>query len=101
MAFNVVEKKLVGLFDFSDVAVGDMNLEFVHLLKFDLNFTKKIIESYTKKTGRKCDLNRVRLYKQLNTLADFAFQLNNPHTKRYQEYLQLFRKWIHEPNLPL
>lgn len=101
MAFDLEKKKLIGVFDFSDVAIGDVNLEFVHLLKFDQDFTKQIVDSYTMKTGRLCDLGRTRLYKQLNTLADFAFQLENSQTPRYQEYLQTFRKWVHNPNSPL
>lgn len=101
MAFDPEQKKLVGVFDFSDVAIGDVNLEFVHLLKFDPDFTKQIVVSYTTKTGRSCNLERARLYKQLNTLADFTFQLENAQTPHYQEYLQIFRGWIDNPNSPL
>ena len=98
MAFDQEEKKLVGVFDFSDVAIGDVNLEFVHLLKFNPDFTKQIMDSYTIKTGRLCNPERTRLYKQINTLADFSFQMQ---TLRHQEYLQIIRKWIDNPNSPL
>lgn len=94
MAFEFEKEQLNGVFDFSDVAIGDLNLEFVHLWKFDPVFAKQITESYSKKTGRTCDLERTKLYKQLNMLADFAFQFKNEEI--YQSYVDTIRGWMNE-----
>ena len=94
MAFDIKKKKLNGIFDFSDVMVGDINLDFNCLYRFGQKFLEDIIKNYSRLSDRKLDKRRIILYSWINEISDLALCINRPNSKIYKNVIKEIRGWI-------
>ena len=99
MAFDYKTKKLNGIFDFSDAMIGDINLDFSPLYKFDPYFMKAVVEKYQDLTGRKLNLRHMIIYERINELCDLAEFINKPSSKVYKQVMMRIKKWKKEINI--
>ena len=111
MAFDVATKKLNGVFDFGDVIIGDINMDFYGLYKFDPYFMKDVAEKYQELTNRKLNLRRMVIYGRINELSDLAELIDQPESivyknammriEKWSKEMDLFRKWLYEKTWPM
>jgi aminoglycoside phosphotransferase (APT) family kinase protein len=94
MAFDYDNKKLNGIFDFSDLAIGDVNLDFHPFCKFDPYFMKAVAEKYQELTGRRLSLRRMVIYSRINELCDLAEFIDRPESRVYKNAMERIDKWL-------
>ena len=94
MAFDLKKKQLNGIFDFGDVMTGDLNREFCYLFRLDPVIMQEIISKYQKISGRKIDIERVKIYAKINEMSDLSFYVDKPNSKIYYKALKNIRKWM-------
>lgn len=99
MAFDVNAKKLNGVFDFGDSMIGDVNMDFYPLYKFDPYFMKAVAEKYQELTGRKLNLRRMVIYGRVNELSDLAELIDQPESTVYKNAIMRIEKWSLEIDL--
>ncbi|MBI2639511.1 MAG: aminoglycoside phosphotransferase family protein [Candidatus Sungbacteria bacterium] len=99
MAFDATAKKLNGVFDFGDIMVGDVNMDFYPLYKFDPYFMKAVAGKYQKLTGRKLNLRRMVIYGRINELSDLAELIDQPESAVYKNAIIRIEKWNLEMDL--
>lgn len=99
MAFDATAKKLNGVFDFGDVMIGDMNMDFYPLYKFNPFFMKAVAEKYQELTGRKLNLRRMVIYGRINELSDLAELIDRPESTVYKNAIIRIEKWNKELDL--
>lgn len=99
MAFDANAKKLNGVFDFGDSMIGDVNMDFYPLYKFDPYFMKAVAEKYQELTGRKLNLRRMVIYGRVNELSDLAKLVDQPESIVYRNAIMRIEKWNLELDL--
>ena len=99
MAFDATAKKLNGVFDFGDIMIGDVNIDFYPLYKFDPYFMKAVAEKYQELTGRKLNLRRMVICGRINELSDLAEFINQPESTVYKNAILRIEKWNKELDL--
>lgn len=99
MAFDATAKKLNGVFDFGDIMIGDVNMDFYPLYKFDPYFMKAVAEKYQELTGRKLNLRRMVIYGRINELSDLAELIDQPESTVYKNAIMRIEKWNKELDL--
>lgn len=99
MAFDATAKKLNGIFDFGDVMIGDVNMDFYPLYKFDPYFMKAVAEKYQALTKRKLNLRRMVVYGRINELSDLAELIDQPESTVYKNAIMRIQKWNKEMDL--
>jgi len=87
MAYGEKEGRLIGIFDFGDIAVDDVNREFACLLSLDEKITISIIKEYEKITQKKIDRWRVYYNAVIVDASILAVYVNRKQTKIYREAL--------------
>lgn len=99
MAFDATAKKLNGVFDFSDIMVGDVNLDFQSLYKFNPSVMKAVAEKYQELADRKLNLRRMVLYGRVNELSDLAEFIDKPESTIYKNAMMRIQQWNSEMDL--
>ncbi len=99
MAFDTTAKKLNGVFDFGDIMIGDVNMDFYPLYKFDPYFMKAVTEKYQELTSRKLNLRRMVIYGRINELSDLAELIDQPESTVYKNAIVRIKKWNLEMDL--
>jgi len=99
MAFDATAKKLNGVFDFGDIMIGDVNMDFYPLYKFDPSFMRAVVEKYQELTSRKLNLRRMVIYGRINELSDLAEFIDQPESKVYKNAMMRIEKWNLETDL--
>ena len=99
MAFDATAKKLNGVFDFGDIMIGDVNMDFYPLYKFDPYFMKAVAEKYQELTSRKLNLRRMVIYGRINELSDLAELIDQPESTVYKNAVIRIKKWNLEMDL--
>ncbi|HZS45255.1 MAG TPA: aminoglycoside phosphotransferase family protein [Blastocatellia bacterium] len=99
MAFDDVNRKLNGVYDFGDICVGDVNMDFYPLYKFDPNFMKAVVEKYQEFSGRRLNLRRMVIYGRMGELCDLAEYIDKPQSPVYQNALHRVIKWQSEMDI--
>lgn len=99
MAFDSTSKKLNGVFDFGDIMIGDVNMDFYPLYKFDPYFMKAVAEKYQELTSRKLNLRRMVIYGRINELSDLAELIDQPESTVYKNAIIRIKKWNLEMDL--
>lgn len=92
MAFDATSKKLNGVFDFGDIMIGDVNMDFYPLYKFDPYFMKAVAEKYQELTSRKLNLRRMVIYGRINELSDLAELIDQPESTVYKNAIIRIKK---------
>ncbi|MFA6255385.1 MAG: aminoglycoside phosphotransferase family protein [Patescibacteria group bacterium] len=98
MAFDKSRGRLNGIFDFSDVMIGDIHLDFIY--HFDINFMQDLINKYQQITNIK-NLNKRRaiIYTRINEISDLAAVINQPNCQVYKRVIKDLKKWQKEKNI--
>ena len=99
MAFDAEAKRLNGVFDFGDVRVEDVCMDFCHLYKFDPGLMKAVAEKYGELTGRRLSLRRMVMHGRIQELADLAEFIDRPESTVYRNALMRIEKWSGEMDL--
>ncbi len=100
IAFDPDTKKLNGIFDFGDVAIGDINKEFAPLYKLDSKFLEKVISQYEIVTGRSVSLRRVVLHERIQEITDLVLEfIDKPDSGVYKRAMGRIKKWMGERTL--
>jgi aminoglycoside phosphotransferase (APT) family kinase protein len=99
MAFDATAKKMNGVFDFGDIMIGDVNMDFYPLYKFDPYFMKAVAEKYQELTSRKLNLRRMVIYGRINELSDLAELIDQPESTVYKNAIIRIKKWNLEMDL--
>jgi aminoglycoside 2''-phosphotransferase len=94
MAFDTSRQKLNGVFDFSDVMFGDINLDFNPLCRFGLDFVKQILNEYSRVSGKKnLNVRKIFVYYLINGISDLASVIYKPKSKVYRNGLKEIKQW--------
>lgn len=99
MAFDYKGKRLNGIFDFSDVMIGDINMDFYPLYKFDPYLMKAVVEKYQFLTGLRLNLRRMVIYGRINEICDLAEFINQPESRIYKKVMRYIQKWEKEMDI--
>jgi hypothetical protein len=84
VAFSQKEEKLTGIFDFSDVAINDVNIEFYRLFLLDPELAVMTIKKYEKLSGRRVSLERVFANAIICAAAIWGVYSKKPNSKKAQ-----------------
>jgi len=99
MAFDDANKRLNGIYDFGDVCVGDVNMDFYPLYKFHPYFMKAVVEKYQQFSGRQLSLRRMVIYGRMGELCDLAEYIDSPQSAVYVNALQRVVRWQSEMDI--
>jgi len=80
MAFDASTGRLNGVFDFADVMIGDVNLDFHPLFRLDPLLMKAVAEEYARLSGRLLSLRRMVIYAFVNELCDLGSFMDRPRS---------------------
>jgi len=87
VAFNKKSGRLNGVFDFGDVAVEHISIEFYRLFSFDQQLAVNVIKQYEKVSGRKISVERVFITAVVGAAAMLGVHNRNPNSKKYKDAL--------------
>ena len=96
MAFDPVARKLNGIFDFGDIATGDIHSDFNPLYSFNRDLLERVVLRYQELSGRTLSLRRIVLYDRINSLSDLAEVIDKPESEVYQHVLRRIAHWKKE-----
>lgn len=88
VAFDEKNRKLKGIFDFGDVAVEHISMEFYRLFSFDQKLTIDVIKYYEKISGRKIDIHRVFTSAVVSVAAMLGVYGGKKNSKKYKDTLK-------------
>lgn len=91
MAFNRKSQRLNGIFDFSDVAIEDINKEFCSLFSLDQKFAISVIKQYEKLSGQKIDIKKVFINSVISAASILGVFIDKPMSKNYKYALNDLR----------
>jgi len=94
IAFDMTSRKLHGVFDFGDVMIGDVNMDFYPLYQFNPNFMKAVAEKYQEIADRKLNLRKIVVYGRISKLTDFCQFIDQPQSAVYKNSLIRINQWI-------
>lgn len=92
VAFNKKSGRLNGIFDFGDVAVEHISMEFYRLFIFDQSLGTDVIKEYEKISGRKVSVKRVFITAVISVAAMLGVYNRKPSSKKYQDALKDLRR---------
>jgi len=92
MAFNRKSGRIKGIFDFSDVAIEDVNREFCSLFSLDKAFTMDVIKRYEKRSGRIIDRERVFINAVISEASVLGVFIDKPDSKDYKRAFNSLRR---------
>lgn len=72
MAFDHVRQQLNGIYDFADSGFGSLHQDFIYSTFVSFDLTWRIIDRYTRMTGRTIDKERVVLLTGAHRLSELA-----------------------------
>lgn len=87
VAFDKKSGRLNGIFDFGDVAVEHISIEFYRLFSFDSNLAINVIKQYEKISGRKISVERVFVTAVVSIAAMLGVYNRQPKSKKYKDAL--------------
>jgi len=87
VAFDKESGRLKGIFDFGDVAVEHISMEFYRLFSFDQQLAINVIKQYEKISGRKVSVERVYIAAVISIAAMLGVYNRQPKSKKYQDAL--------------
>lgn len=88
VAFDKSLGRLTGVFDFSDVAVSNIYMEFYRLFAFNKKLTTEVINKYKKLSGRPIDIQKVFISAVVGVGAEIGFYSLKPNSKEYKDSLK-------------
>lgn len=86
-------KHLNGVFDFGDIAVGDVHLDFLQLYKFDPDLLRMVVDEYERLSKRKLSMSRIIAYAKVNELCDLKEFFDKPESSVYKNAIERLKRW--------
>ena len=99
MAFDAHASRLNGIFDFGDIAIGDVHREFSPLHLLDPALLEATVASYRRSTGVQLSLRRMVLLQRLDRLSDLAETIDQPGNIEPEKVLRELRHWMNDPDI--
>jgi aminoglycoside 2''-phosphotransferase len=93
ITFDLHSRRLTGVFDFGDVAIGDIHQEFEPILKRDLRFFRAVQSEYARQSGLEISERRVMQYSVLYQAKNLIINRENQSSERYAKALNRIGKW--------
>jgi Phosphotransferase enzyme family len=87
VAFDKQSGRLNGIFDFGDVAIEHISIEFYRLFCFDQQLAINVIKQYEKISCRKISIERVFITAVISEAAMLGVYNRKPNSKKYQDAL--------------
>ena len=99
IAFDPVNKKLNGVFDFGDSCIADIHFEFAPMYKFSTELLENTLHKYEVLANIKLSLRKIVLRGRMNELGDLAEYIDQPKSEIYQKAMVRMENWIKEKNI--
>jgi aminoglycoside phosphotransferase (APT) family kinase protein len=99
MAFDEIDGRLNGIFDFGDVAYGDINRDFATLYYIDRTLMEATAAAYERTSGLMLSRRRMILWYRLERFADLAELVNLPGSQETERIVREINRCMAEPAL--
>ena len=96
MAFDTATGRLNGIFDFGDIAIGDLHREFSPLYRLSHALLEETVASYERLTRARLSLRRMVVLQRLDRLSDLAETIDQPGNPEPAKVLREIRDWAAE-----
>ena len=97
IAIDPIAKKLNGVFDFSDISIGDRNFDFTPMCRFcSTDLTKRMVNQYQKMTGIGLDWQKIKTYAYVWEISDVVQYFDRQNNKIFIEGMTRIKKWAEE-----
>jgi len=91
---DISSKKITGIIDFGDIAIGDPDYDFMYLLDtFGANFIERMIRFY-QQTNHKIVLEKLFLFSLANKLQIIVGSINDKDENAIKDGYNNLEKWI-------
>jgi hypothetical protein len=99
MAFDASAGRLNGIFDFGDVAIGDLHREFGPLYRLNRDVLERTARNYEQLTGITLSLRRIVVIERVNSLSDLAETIDQPGNVVPGKVMAEINQWLREPDI--
>ena len=96
VGFDVERGRLNGVYDFGDIALGDLHREFGPLYRLDKELLKATVAKYELMTGVSLSLRRIVMIQRLDRLADLAMLFDDTGNPEIQRVFEEINDWRNE-----
>lgn len=96
MAFNHETGQLIGLYDFADAGIGDVNQDFNPINTISQDLVKQVIQKYEVVSGKSIDIFKVNFYTVLAEYSDFFEVAKGQQTlmkKGLEHHIKQLKRW--------
>jgi aminoglycoside 2''-phosphotransferase len=99
VGFDVDQGCLNGVYDFGDVAIGDLHREFGPLYRLDKGLLEATVAEYESMMGVSLSLRRIVMIQRLDRLADLATLIDDVGNPEIQRVFDELNDWRNEPDI--
>jgi aminoglycoside phosphotransferase (APT) family kinase protein len=99
MAFDASAGRLNGIFDFGDVAIGDLHREFGPLYRLNRDVLERTVRNYEQLTGITLSLRRIVVIERVNSLSDLAETIDQPGNDVPGKVTAEIDQWLREADI--
>jgi len=96
VGFDVERGCLNGVYDFGDIAIGDIHREFGPLYRLDKELLEATVACYEQMTGVSLSLRRIVMIQRLDRLADLAMLFGDTGNPEVQKVFEEINEWRNE-----
>ncbi|HEY9229941.1 MAG TPA: phosphotransferase, partial [Gemmatimonadaceae bacterium] len=93
MGFDVAAGRLNGIFDFGDIAIGDLHREFGPLYRLDKRLLEATVRDFSAMTGISLSLRRIVMIQRLDRISDLAMVIVEPDHPEPPRVFAELREW--------
>lgn len=101
MGFDVAAGRLNGVFDFGDIAVGDLHREFGPLYRIDRELLETTVREYEAMAGVSLSLRRIVLIQRMDRISDLTILDGDTGRAEIEKVFAEVRQWIGERDIYL
>lgn len=96
VGFDVERGCLNGVYDFGDIAIGDIHREFGPLYRLGKELLEATVAQYELMTGVSLSLRRIVMIQRLDRLADLAMLIDDSGNPEIQKVFEEINDWRNE-----
>jgi hypothetical protein len=96
IAFDYKLKKINWIFDFSDILIWDINMDFLSFYYFDTEFMEQIVYKYQELSWIKLNLRHIVIFARIEEISDLAEFIDKKDSEIYKEAILKINKWLKE-----
>lgn len=83
-AVDPKQRRIIGIFDFSDACIGDLHQDFQYLHSFGADFAETAIAEYQRVSGVSVSIDLVQLLHVVTLCSHVAFASDNPGPREFE-----------------